>query len=255
MAGDDDRFDVEEAFDQDYLYFYSHLTPELSEEQADLIWRLLEIEPGMEVLDLASGHGRIANRLAARGARVTGLDRTPAFLDLARREAEDLGVEVQYVEGDMRAIPWEDRFDRVVSWFTSFGYFPDEENREVLRQVRAALKRGGRFLVELNHRDWVMRNLQDQIVVPRGDDFMIDLNRFNPLTGRIQTERVVIRDGRFRRFRFFTRQLTFTELRGWLEQAGFEDVPGYGEDGEPLRLDHRRMIVVARKPTSVPRAG
>jgi cyclopropane fatty-acyl-phospholipid synthase-like methyltransferase len=32
----------------------------------ELIWRLLELEPGMEVLDLACGHGRIANVLAAR---------------------------------------------------------------------------------------------------------------------------------------------------------------------------------------------
>ena len=66
----------------------------------------------MEVLDLACGHGRIANRLAERGARVTGLDRTPLFLEVARRDAADRRVEVEYVEGDMRELPWEERFDR-----------------------------------------------------------------------------------------------------------------------------------------------
>lgn len=242
------RFDFDEAFDQDYLYFYAHLTPELSEEQTDLIWRLLEIEPGMEVLDLACGHGRIANRLAARGARVAGLDRTPAFLELARRDAAAMGVEVEYVEGDMRAIPWEGRFDRVVSWFTAYGYFDDEENREVLRQVRTALRPGGRFLVELNHRDWVMRN-REQVVVPRDDDLMVDLNRFDPVSGRIDTERVVVRDGRSRRFRFFTRQFTFTELRGWLDREGFDAVHAHGEDGEALTLEHSRMLVIAARPT------
>jgi hypothetical protein len=40
----------------------------------------------------------------------------------------------------------------------------------------------------------------------------------------------------------------FTELRGWLEQARFEDVSGYGRDGEPLTIDHPRMVVLARKP-------
>lgn len=249
MAGEEDRFDVDETFDEDYLYFYAHLTPELSERQADLIWRLLDMEPGMQVLDLACGHGRIANRLAARGARVTGLDRSSMFLELARREAEETGVTVDYVEGDMRAIPWEERFDRVVSWFTSFGYFPDEENREVLRQMHAALRPGGRSLIELIHRDWMMGHLREQIVVERGDDHLVDHNRFDPSSGRIQTERVIVRGGRVRRFRFFTRQLTFTELRGWFEQTGFEDVEGYGEDGEPLGLDHRRMVVTARRPT------
>jgi hypothetical protein len=40
----------------------------------------------------------------------------------------------------------------------------------------------------------------------------------------------------------------FTELRGWLEQAGFENVRGYGRDGEPLTINHPRMVVVASKP-------
>jgi cyclopropane fatty-acyl-phospholipid synthase-like methyltransferase len=35
--------------------------------------RLLELEPGMELLDLACGYGRITNRFAKRGCRVTGL--------------------------------------------------------------------------------------------------------------------------------------------------------------------------------------
>ena len=51
----------------------------------------------MEVLDLACGHGRIANRLAQRGAQVTGLDATPLFLEQARRDAAERGVEVDYV--------------------------------------------------------------------------------------------------------------------------------------------------------------
>jgi 2-polyprenyl-3-methyl-5-hydroxy-6-metoxy-1,4-benzoquinol methylase len=48
----------------------------------------------MEVLDLACGHGRIANRLTQRG-----LDATPLFLEQARRDAAARGVEVDYVSG------------------------------------------------------------------------------------------------------------------------------------------------------------
>ena len=49
--------------------------------------------------------------------------------DRARRDARDRGVAVSYVEGDMRALPWRGRFDRVISWFTAFGYFDDPANR------------------------------------------------------------------------------------------------------------------------------
>src|SRR5690348_10298669 len=56
-----------EAFGQDYLYFYeAWLTDEVDERQTERVWRLLGLAPGAEVLDVACGHGRIANRLAGR---------------------------------------------------------------------------------------------------------------------------------------------------------------------------------------------
>src|SRR5438093_8925253 len=131
------RFDFEKVFDPEtYLYFYEPmLTPENSEHETNVAWQLLGIEPGMEVLDLACGFGRIANRLAALGARVTGVDASEAFLEMARRDAEERGVEVELVHGDMRSIPWTERFDCVISWFTSYGYFEDDDNRQVLTEV------------------------------------------------------------------------------------------------------------------------
>jgi SAM-dependent methyltransferase len=76
------------------------------------------IEPGHEVLDVATGTGNVALRAAIGGARVTGLDLTPELFDTARRRAEALGVEVDWVEGDAEDMPFEDgSFDRVLSAF------------------------------------------------------------------------------------------------------------------------------------------
>lgn len=145
------RFDVEDVFDDDYLYFYGDRLAQIADDQADLIWRLLELESGMDVLDVPCGHGRITNRLAARGCCVTGLDATPRFLDLARRDAAERGVEVTYVHADMRALEWTGTFDRAVNWFSSFGYFTDEENHQVLAEAHRALRPGGRLLIETLH--------------------------------------------------------------------------------------------------------
>ena len=60
----------------------------VSDAHTETVWRLLDLEPGMGVLDLACGHGRIANRLTQRGARVTGLDATPLFVEHARRMSQ-----------------------------------------------------------------------------------------------------------------------------------------------------------------------
>ena len=243
-----DEFPREDAFDEDYLYFYEELlTPERTAADVELVWRLLELSPGLELLDLACGHGRIANALAERGVRVTGLDATPLFLDLARADAAERGLDVEYVEGDMRSIPWRERFDRVLCWFTSFGYFSDEENRAVLAGACGALKPGGLFAVELNHRDNLLGRYADETVSERGEDRMVDRHRLDLRTGRSFDRRTVVRGGRSRTFEFSVRMFSAAELRDWLLAAGFREAEPHGEDGEPLRLEHRRMTLVARK--------
>src|SRR5579884_120664 len=97
----DSRFDVEEVFDaSDYRYFYDlSLTAERTAREVELIWKILELQPGMEVLDLACGYGRIANALAAHGCHVTGIDISPVYIEQARREADTQALAVDYHVG------------------------------------------------------------------------------------------------------------------------------------------------------------
>lgn len=238
--------DVGSLFDEDYLYFYGDILSARQAGEIDVIWRLLGLQPGMEVLDLACGHGRIANELAARGCAVTGLDATALFIEMARKDAAERGLTVTYVHGDMRTLPWTRRFDRVVNWFTAFGYFDDDGNREVLAQVARALRPGGVFALEMNNRDFVLRRSQPSSVHERDGNLLIDRHRYEVPTGRMLTERLIVRDGHVRRVPFFVRYFTYTELRDWLVAAGFAAVDGYDDSGNELTLDSRRMIVVAR---------
>jgi SAM-dependent methyltransferase len=245
--------DLDERFDEDYLYFYSaSQTPERNEQEAGLIARLTEITPGMEVLDVPCGFGRIANQLAARGCRVTGLDASPLFLDRAQREAAASGVAIEYVEGDMRLLPWVERFDRLVCWFVSFGYFDDATDRRVLAGFRRALRPGGRLVISHANLARIIRNTPSNglpytggFLADLGDEFMFFRTRYNLLTGRIEYQRVVVRGGRVGRYSFAVRGFAFAELRDWLTEAGFGRVEVYGSDGGPLTLDTSDMIVVA----------
>src|ERR671915_970884 len=65
----------------------------------DLLARI-ELKPGQDVLDVATGTGNIAIRAAAAGAQVVGLDLTPELFETARRRAEQHAVAVDWVEGD-----------------------------------------------------------------------------------------------------------------------------------------------------------
>ncbi|MDI6102642.1 class I SAM-dependent methyltransferase [Actinoplanes sp. NEAU-A12] len=257
-----DLFDAAAMYDDDYLHFFA--SPEgdngpthgpvvgtayaATSGATDIVWRLLDLQPGMSVLDLACGHGALANSLAARGCKVTGLDSSAVFLDRARTDAAAMTVDVEYVSGDMRQLPaWTDRFDRLINWTTAFGYFDDLTNRKVLDEMARVMRPGGRMAMDLDNLSRFLASYTPSRITAARDngDILVDRNDFDPLTGRFEVQRTVVRDGRARKLTFLKRLFGFPELRDWCTAAGFTTVAGYGEDGEPLNTQHNRMILIA----------
>ena len=103
--------------------------------------RHARISSGSRVLDVACGTGVVAVTAARLGARATGLDLTPELLEAARENATTAGVDVDWREGDVEQLPFEDgAFDVVASQFGHmFAPRPDVAVREMLR----VLKPGG----------------------------------------------------------------------------------------------------------------
>jgi len=119
---------------------------------AELFWAVgavvsetAAIEPGMKVLDVATGTGNAAIRAAEAGGEVVGLDLTPELFDDARRHADAAGVSVEWVEGDAEALAFDDAsFHRVLSVFgVMFAPRHDVAARELVRVCRP----GGRIVV------------------------------------------------------------------------------------------------------------
>jgi ubiquinone/menaquinone biosynthesis C-methylase UbiE len=100
------------------------------------------VEPGMEVIDVGTGSGgTLAIPAAQRGGRVTGVDLTPELFDDARRRAADAGVEIEWVQGDAEALPFQDgRFDRVLS---TFGHMFAPRHAEAGAELVRVCKPGG----------------------------------------------------------------------------------------------------------------
>jgi 2-polyprenyl-3-methyl-5-hydroxy-6-metoxy-1,4-benzoquinol methylase len=240
------EFDFEGVFNEDYLYFYEQiLTAERTEDDVARIVELLDLQPGAEILDCPCGHGRIANALAERGFHVTGIDASDFFLERARADANARGVDVEYIQGDMRSLPWRDRFDALVNWFTSFGYFSDPQNKAVLREFHAALKPGGRLILETQNITRILLNPSPLIEVERNGDLMLDKWKLDVDNARFVTTRTVVRDGQTRKTHFVIRWFSAPELRAWLEEAEFDNVQTPG-----LTQDTRLVAVADRRPVS-----
>lgn len=241
-----DVFDFEAVFEpDDYLYFYGDaLTEERTKKEIEFLVKELELNGPMKILDLACGYGRHANLLAELGCCVTGVDITPGFLEIAKKK----GLNVEYVQQDMRKISFLNKFDRALLLFTSFGYFEDKENFKVIKNVSRALNPGGLFCFDTFNRDAFLKNFLPYMVIEKGNDLMIDRNTFDSATGRLTNRRIVIRGGKRRDKPFFVRLYNPTEIKELLSRAGLTIHKIYGDwDAKPFTSNSGRMIIVAKK--------
>jgi SAM-dependent methyltransferase len=103
-----------------------------------------EIKLGEIVLDVGTGTGVVAITAARAGASVTGLDLTPALLDVARENAQVASLgSIQWLEGDAESLPLPDgKFDVVLS---QFGHMFAPRPDVAVAEMRRVLKPGGRI--------------------------------------------------------------------------------------------------------------
>jgi SAM-dependent methyltransferase len=117
---------------------------------------------GLDVLDVAAGHGTTAIAAARAGGRVTGLDLTPELLSIARHRAAAAGVCVDWVEADMTAMPFPDRsFDRVLS---TFGAMVAPDQRAMAAELVRICRPGGVIASTAWHPDAVYSKIGGIVV-------------------------------------------------------------------------------------------
>jgi SAM-dependent methyltransferase len=204
---------------------------------------------GRAVLDLCCGPGRHAVPLAQRGMRVTGVDRTRFLLDEARERARLAGVAIELVETDMRDFRRPAAYDLALSMFTSFGYFQSrDDDLRVLRNVRACLRAPGVFVIDVMGKEWLARHFQHtrSRSLPDGS-LLIDRNTVVDDWTAVESEVILLREGRRRTLRSRLSVYSGLELRDRLLQAGFASVQLHGGlEGAPYDLAAARLVAVAR---------
>lgn len=240
-------------FEGPYLrYFGPLVTPEITRTQVEAAYRWLSLAPGMHVLDLACGQGRHAVALATAGLTVTGQDLSPHMLALAAAAQATAGTTVTWRQGDMRDIPEQDTFDAVISLFSAFGYFPeDEDNIAVLRRVAASLAPGGRFLIDLNNREpAVMGGTLQRVWEPQDDgSTLLEERTYDLLSGRMAIRLTRLAGGEAESSEQWLRLYTLPELVTLLRLVGLAPTGVWGDyDGQDYTLGSPRMILRAVKP-------
>ena len=218
-------------------------------QDARTIRRVLKLRKGRSVLDCPCGLGRIAFALARLGMAVTGADLTASYVSRARRRAKAEGLDIPFVRCDMRELPFKGRFDAVINWFTSFGYFDNAGNLAAARAAFDALQPGGRFLIETMNKSRLLSCWRaDREEVINGVR-IVNRARWDARASRVKDTWTMSEGTRTEQRSLTIRVYNGAEMRALLQAAGFRNVQLFGRPPLGRFTRHsRRMIALATRP-------
>jgi ubiquinone/menaquinone biosynthesis C-methylase UbiE len=217
---------IREYFERGYAQRWGLLAPsDRVRLEAAGLWTLLQLSQTSRIIDIGCGHGTHALALAERRAEVIGLDFAVALLNRARQLAEELRVEVRWIRGDMRRLPFRSGCADAAIVMDAFGFFDTEaEHEAVLREAARVVTIGGRLAMKVVNGALVLDDFRetaheerDGVVVLVSNTLAVDPPR---MTQRINVSGSRGRGEYERRQRLYR----VDEVRSALEHAGFSVV-------------------------------
>ena len=229
--------------------FWRAAAAAMAEDDVRVVRRLLG-DPPARVLDVPCGDGRMSIRLAAAGYEVIGVDIVASEVAQARRNAAAAGVPARFEAGDLRALPDVGCVDAVLSWGNSFGYLVPADTARSLAGLRAALRPGGRLVLESATvaETYLTGGVKASAEWEYGGIRMRADNHYRVSESRLESAFTFEdADGRVEHAGAAHHVHTSGEVVRLLEGAGFGEVELLGPDGiAPYEVGSPRLIAVAR---------
>lgn len=244
---------------EEFSYYYDELTENVHyADRAVYFNRLIQKHiqsKGNVLLDLACGTGTMTTEMAKLGYDVIGVDYSCGMLCQAMDKKRAAGLDILYVNQDMRALELYGTVDAAICTLDSLNHLENlEEVGEVFARVAAHMEQGGVFVFDMNtlYKHRVM--LGENVYVYETEDVYCVWE--NALQDDKCTVEITLQffekenDGRYRRKqeRMVERAYTPEQIQEKLKTAGLVTLGIYDSDSEePLKPDSQRMVVIARK--------
>jgi len=228
---------------------FSNKVIQAASQEVEQLMNLLNLQRDSIICDMCCGVGRHSLELARRGFKVTGVDRTTSYLQEARKKAGAEGLDIQFINEDVRDFCQPDSFNVVLNLYTSFGYFEKRaDERTALKNIYKSLKSGGKLVIELMSKEVLARIFQERDWREEDGIILLEERKVGENWDFIESRWILIKDGKRFECKFYPRIYSAVELCELLSSCGFGRVDSYGGlDGSPYDQKANRLVVVGFK--------
>ncbi|KQC05277.1 MAG: hypothetical protein APR54_08415 [Candidatus Cloacimonas sp. SDB] len=143
-----------DIFSQNYSELYDSLYFDKNyENECDLIEQIINdysSKKSKNILDLGCGTGNHSIRLARRGYKVTGIDKSLNMLDIAKNKLKNENIPVEFLHSDIRNYSLNQKYDIVLMMFAVLSYqITNDDLIKTLQNVREHLDENGILIADL----------------------------------------------------------------------------------------------------------
>lgn len=215
--------------------------PAASRADAQAIWDKLDLTAGVRVFECPCGKADLSFPLARLGAKVSGIDFNSHFVSAAKNKFSRAGLSGEFKTDDMRTAQFPEKMDLIINWASSFGYFSDKDNADLLARFAKSLADGGRLLIEVANPSRVLAGEATRIIAS-GEQVC------ETWDSESKRATVIFPATQFRGpVSASVRVYTCDEYRSMLAAAGLKLVAFYGQSFTEFTTESSRLIVLAQR--------
>ena len=191
-----------------------------------------------KILELCCGTGRLTLPIAKDGYNICGVDYTLSMLEQAKVKATEAGLDIDFIEADIRTLDLQEKFDLIFIPFNSIHHlYRNEDLFKALECVKNHLKKGGLFLLDCFNPNiqYIVENEKDQATITEyttddGRNVLIKQTmRYESATQINRIEWHYYINSEFHSIQNLDMRLFFPqELDSYLERAGFNIIHKFG---------------------------
>lgn len=208
-----------------------------------------------KILELCCGTGRLTLPIAKDGYNICGVDYTSSMLRQAKIKAAEAGLEINFIEADIRTLNIQEKFDLIFIPFNSIHHlYKNEDLFETLEGIKKHLKQGGLFLLDCFNPNiqYIVESEKEEKVIAEyttsdGREVLIKQTMHYenaPQINRIEWHYYI--NGEFHSIQNLDMRLFFPqELDSYLKWAGFNIIRKFGSfEEEPFTDNSEKQIYV-----------